>query len=136
MWSLLISVSTEVEADIIKGLLDQSEILVQKKYPLGSLKDSYGIVNGVELWVPADDLDQARTLINPLIQNSEATEAVQDEDEDEVEAEQEPESMYKPNSTINHRAQSNLNVPIKSLFAILLALVLIIYWLIKGSEIF
>lgn len=134
MWSLLISVNTEVEADIIKGLLDQSQILVQKKYPLGSLKDSYGIVNGVELWVPAAEIDQARTLINPLIQNSEATEAVQDGDG--AEAEQEPESMYRPNSTIAHRAQSNINVPLKSLLAILIALVFIIYWLIKGSEIF
>lgn len=132
MWSLLISVNTEVEADIIKGLLDQSQILVQKKYPLGSLKDSYGIVNGVELWVPAAELDQARTLINSLIQNSEATEAVQDE----AEAEQEPESMYRSNSTIAHRAQSNINVPLKSLLAIMIALVFIIYWLIKGSEIF
>lgn len=132
MWSLLISVCTEVEADIIKGLLDQSQILVQKKYPLGSLKDSYGIVNGVELWVPAAELDQARALINPLIHDSKTFEAVQDG----IEVEREPEPMFKTNSTIDHQAQSSINVPYKSLLAILLALVVIIYWLIKGSEIF
>lgn len=129
MWSLLISVSTEVEADIIKGLLDQSQIQVQKKYPLGSLKDSYGIENGVELWVPSDVLDQARTLINEPLQDLKTVGIDQDDEEEEwIETGEkpEPEPMYKKSLLMNNRA----------LVTILLVLVIVIYWLIKGSEMF
>ncbi|WP_425801610.1 hypothetical protein ACHOLT_13655 [Desulfitobacterium sp. Sab5] len=133
MWSLLISVSTEVEADIIKGLLDQSQIQVQKKYPLGSLKDSYGIENGVELWVPSDVLDQARTLIDTLTKDSETINEDVDkdhngrgEDGENEKEEQEAKPMYKTNSSINKRV----------LLAILLSLIIILYWLMRGSEMF
>lgn len=127
MWSLLISVSTEIEADIIKGLLDQNQIEVQKKYPLGSLKDSYGIVNGVELWVPSSELEYSRTLINTLTKDPETINEDEDIDKDQyVRGEQEAKPIYKTKSSINKQV----------LLAILLALAIIIYWLMKGSEIF
>ncbi|SHN84464.1 hypothetical protein SAMN02745215_04246 [Desulfitobacterium chlororespirans DSM 11544] len=58
------NVTTEVEADIVSGLLEQGHIPAQKAYPgLGNLKAAYGIVNGVEIYVPEDCLKHAKEIL-------------------------------------------------------------------------
>ncbi|ACL20837.1 hypothetical protein DesLBE_0541 [Desulfitobacterium sp. LBE] len=63
-WVFLTNVTTEVEADIVIGLLEQGHIPAQKAYPgLGNLKAAYGIVNGVEIYVPEDCLKHAKEIL-------------------------------------------------------------------------
>lgn len=83
MWSYLICVNSEIEADIITGLLDEAQIPTQKKYP-GGLKASYGIINGVEVWVPSDSLEQAQELLITPPQNSESSTATAEESVNEL----------------------------------------------------
>lgn len=71
MWSFLITVNSEIEADIIIGLLDEGRIPTRKKDP-GGLKASYGISNGIEIWVPCESLEQAHDLLKTLLQDSES----------------------------------------------------------------
>jgi hypothetical protein len=67
MWSFLTSVATEIEADILLGLLDQEKIPVRKVYPgIGNLKATYGLLNGVELYVPESQLQLAKILLNSI----------------------------------------------------------------------
>jgi hypothetical protein len=64
MWAFLKGVATEIEADILIGLLEQENIPVKKHYPgIGNLKAAYGLLNGVELYVPDDLILQARELL-------------------------------------------------------------------------
>lgn len=61
MWAFLKSVASEIEADIIIALLGQENIPVKKHYPgIGNLKTTYGIMNGVDLYVPKNQLLQAK----------------------------------------------------------------------------
>ncbi|AHF06885.1 putative signal transducing protein [Desulfitobacterium metallireducens] len=71
MWSFLVSVNSEMEADIINGILEEANIPTQKKYP-GDLKASYGIINGVEVWVPSNSLELAQALLAALPQQLES----------------------------------------------------------------
>lgn len=69
MWSFLITVNSEIEADIIIGLLEDARIPTQKRDP-GGLKASYGIVNGIEIWVPSESKEHAQELIKTFSQGS------------------------------------------------------------------
>ena len=64
-WVFLTSVFSEVEADIIIGLLEQEGIPAKKAYPgAGNLKSTYGLINGVEVYVSEDDAQQAKEILN------------------------------------------------------------------------
>ncbi|AFM00612.1 hypothetical protein Desde_2267 [Desulfitobacterium dehalogenans ATCC 51507] len=64
-WVFLTNVTTEVEADIIIGLLEQEGILAQKAYPgAGNLKVTYGLINGVEIYVPEERAKQAKEILS------------------------------------------------------------------------
>lgn len=64
MWIFLTSVATEIEADIVIGLLEQENIAVKKIYPgIGNLKATYGLMSGVEIYVPKDLILQAKDLL-------------------------------------------------------------------------
>lgn len=64
-WVFLTNVLTEVEADIIFGLLEQEGIPAQKAYPgVGNLKAAYGLINGVEIYVPKDYVEQAKDILS------------------------------------------------------------------------
>ena len=70
MWTFLKGVATEIEADILIGLLEQENIPVRKHYPgIGNLKASYGLLNGVELYVPDVLILQAKELIASIPTN-------------------------------------------------------------------
>lgn len=65
MWDLLISVTTEIEADILIGLLEQENIPSRKIYPgIGNLKASYGLMSGVDVYVPNQLILQAKELLS------------------------------------------------------------------------
>lgn len=65
-WVLLANVTTEVEADIISGLLMDADIPIRKAYPgVGNLKAAYGLINGVEIYVPLELIEQAKAIIDP-----------------------------------------------------------------------
>lgn len=85
MWCFLISVNSEIEADIINGLLEEAKIPTQKKYP-GGLKASYGIINGVEVWVPSDSLEQAQGLLTELPPNLESSTPFAEDAGDELQS--------------------------------------------------
>ena len=65
MWVFLTSVATEIEADILLGLLEQENIPVRKVFPgIGNLKATYGLMSGVEVYVPEEQIRQAKILLN------------------------------------------------------------------------
>lgn len=64
MWVFLTSVATEIEADILIGLLEQENFPAKKIYPgIGNLKATYGLMSGVEIYVPKDLIIQAKELL-------------------------------------------------------------------------
>lgn len=64
MWVFLTSVATEFEADILIGLLELENIPTKKIYPgIGNLKATYGLMSGVEIYVPKDLILLAKDLI-------------------------------------------------------------------------
>lgn len=64
-WVYLTSVMTEVEADIVIGLLEQEHIPAQKAFPgIGNLKATYGLINGVEIYVPKEQAMQAKEILS------------------------------------------------------------------------
>lgn len=114
MWSYLNSVSSEVEADIVEGLLQEAQISVQKKFPgSGNLKGSYGIVNGVELWVQSIYLEQAREILDSLTHD--------------LEDKTLQKSTSIPKSTFLRKAV---------LLSFFLVLFVLLYWLFKGLDSF
>ncbi|MEL1135959.1 DUF2007 domain-containing protein [Desulfitobacterium sp. THU1] len=63
-WLFLTNVTTEIEADIVIALLEQAEIPAQKAFPgSGNLKATYGLINGVEIYVPEDWMEQAKEIL-------------------------------------------------------------------------
>lgn len=119
MWSYLISVNSEIEADIITGLLEEAQIPVRKKYP-GGLKASYGIINGVEVWIPSDCFEQARELLNTLPQGLESSSSSE-----------EPENELNPNDS---EKLSTWLLPKPIFLSFILVLFVLLYWLIKGLD--
>lgn len=81
MWVFLTSVSTEIEADILIGLLEQESFPTQKIYPgIGNLKATYGLMSGVDIYVPKDLLLQAKDLIVSSLEASSFSESDDYED--------------------------------------------------------
>lgn len=81
MWGFLISVTTEVEADILIGLFEQENIPARKIYPgFGNLKATYGLISGVEIYVQSDYLLQAKAILDSTLETSFISE--QDDSED------------------------------------------------------
>lgn len=65
MWALVTYVDSEFEANVVVGLLEQEGIPTKKTYPgISSLKESYGLVKGVEIYVPEECIQLAKELIN------------------------------------------------------------------------
>ncbi len=65
MWALVTYVDSEFEANVVVGLLEQEGIPTKKAYPgISSLKESYGLVKGVEIYVPEECHQLAKELIN------------------------------------------------------------------------
>ncbi|HVJ48581.1 DUF2007 domain-containing protein [Desulfitobacterium sp.] len=127
MWSYLITVNSDIEADIINGLLEEAQIQIQKKYPgSGNLRASYGIINGVELWVPSEDLEEARELLTTLPQDSESS----FESSTDFSEEFKPE-LYPPD--LDELSPKGLFAKPASISFILIILILL-YWLIKGFD--
>ena len=71
MWTFLINVTTDIEADILIGLLEQENIPSKKIYPgIGNLKATYGLMSGVDVYVPNNKILQAKDLLgSPLEEN-------------------------------------------------------------------
>lgn len=64
-WAFLTCVITEVEADIVIGLLEQEHIPALKAFPgIGNLRATYGIINGVEIYVPKEQVRQAKEILS------------------------------------------------------------------------
>lgn len=64
MWTFLINVTTDIEADILIGLLEQENIPAKKIYPgIGNLKATYGLMSGVDVYVPDNMILQAKDLL-------------------------------------------------------------------------
>lgn len=119
MWSLLICVNSEIEADIINGLLEEAKIPTQKKDP-GGLKASYGIINGIEIWVPSESLENAQELLKELPAHSESSHSLDDEDANELS------SLDRNLNKLNYRLISK---PIVVCFIIIL--LVLIYGVLK-----
>lgn len=69
-WTFLTSVRTEIEADILIGLLELDNIPIKKNYPgMGNLRASYGLINGVEIYVPKDLIFQAKEILSTIDKN-------------------------------------------------------------------
>ena len=65
MWALVTYVDSEFEADVVIGLLEQEGIPTKKAYPgISNLRDSYGLVKGVEIYVPEECSQLAKEIIN------------------------------------------------------------------------
>jgi len=63
-WVLLANVATEMEADIILGLLEGEGVPAWKDYPgIGDLKPSFGLLNGVDIYVPEDCSQTAQEIL-------------------------------------------------------------------------
>jgi|GEM_PF-4922010 len=64
-WSYLQSVTQDIEADIIIGLLNEADIPTLKQYPEAGafLKIAYGLTTGVDLYVPTSLYEAALQLI-------------------------------------------------------------------------
>lgn len=128
MWSYLICVNSEIEADIIHGLLEEAQIPVQKKYP-GGLKASYGIINGVEVWVPSDSLGQARELLTTLPQDIENT------FESSNDSPTRSQNGLNPLDTDSDKpSPRRLSKPV--VISFILVLFVLLYWLIKGLDLY
>jgi hypothetical protein len=75
MWVFLTSVTTEIEADILIGLLHQEGIPTRKIYPgIGNLKATYGLISGVEIYVPDAMRLKAKELLGSDAEMNEYTE--------------------------------------------------------------
>lgn len=113
MWTYLISVNSDIEADVIIGLLEEANIPTEKKDP-GGLKASYGIINGIEVWVPSELLEQAQELLTtstPFLD----------------------ESQNQPNSLEVESNQPISNgFPKPILVSFILILFVLLYWLFTG----
>jgi hypothetical protein len=71
MWAFLISVTTDVEADILSGLLEQENIPAKKLYPgIGNLKATYGLISGVDVYVPDNLILQAKAILESSFEES------------------------------------------------------------------
>ncbi|NLC77880.1 MAG: DUF2007 domain-containing protein [Clostridia bacterium] len=72
-WVYLQTTVHDWEADVIAGLLETNNIPVLRKYPgnSGVAKIYLGSAFGVELYVPANQLELARTLLLQVQQNTE-----------------------------------------------------------------
>ena len=65
MWALVTYVDSEFEADVVVGLLEQEGIPTKKAYPgISNFRDSYGLVKGVEIYVPEECRQLAKDIIN------------------------------------------------------------------------
>ncbi|MGE4274310.1 MAG: DUF2007 domain-containing protein [Desulfitobacterium sp.] len=70
-WLFLTNVTTEIEADIVIALLEQAEIPTRKAFPgSGNLKATYGLINGVEIYVPEDWMEQAKEILEAVLKTS------------------------------------------------------------------
>ncbi|MFA5535654.1 MAG: DUF2007 domain-containing protein [Bacillota bacterium] len=67
-WALIKGILTDLEADIIAGLLETNEIPVLRKYPgmSGLTKVYMGSSFSVDLYVPSTRLQEARELLNQI----------------------------------------------------------------------
>ncbi len=80
MWAFLINVTTEIEADILIGLLEQENIPSKKLYPgIGNLKATYGLMNGVEVYVPDNLILRAKDLLGSPLEESPTQESNDEE---------------------------------------------------------
>lgn len=81
MWVFLSSVTTEIEADILIGLLEQENIPARKIYPgIGNLKATYGLISGVEIYVQNDHILQAKAILDSTLETSYISENNDSED--------------------------------------------------------
>ena len=67
-WALIKGILTDLEADIIAGLLETNEIPVMRKYPgmSGLTKVYMGSSFSVDLYVPLKKLKEAEELLNQV----------------------------------------------------------------------
>jgi len=125
-WSYLWSVTQEIEADIIIGLLNEERIPGTKQYPepAGFLKKAYGLSTGVDIYVPTD----LREVALQLIQDSLSV-ALTNEDEFE-------EENIKMAETVRYAsAPASLQTSYVNRLIILLALLIITSALVYYSHI-
>lgn len=71
-WAFLQSTLNDIEADVITGVLETNEIPTMRKYPgSSSLAKVYlGSSFGVEIYVPAGQLEKARALLYQIQQEN------------------------------------------------------------------
>lgn len=128
MWSYLICVDNDFEADLICGLLEDAQIPFEKKYP-GGLKASYGIINGVEVWVPGHCLEHARALLTAQSTDSENS-------DDHKSTTPAFEALIGDGNSLKQSSEKPNRLTHSILISFLLIVCVLLFWMIKGIAVY